>query len=102
MLPGGSDGIDPNAPYDPGMMQQDNYGNQPMAGTGDDGYWPPAPDLPGRSGIQQGETGQPLASSARNNGDYRPMPAGNVGEQPQAQPARKSTTLLDIIMGNSQ
>ncbi|RUR06563.1 penicillin-binding protein [Brucella abortus] len=102
VLPGGSDGIDPNAPYDPGMMQQDNYGNQPMAGTGDDGYWPPAPDLPGRSGIQQGETGQPLASSARNNGDYRPMPAGNVGEQPQAQPARKSTTLLDIIMGNSQ
>ncbi|MBC2884189.1 penicillin-binding protein [Ochrobactrum sp. CM-21-5] len=104
VLPGGSDGIDPNAPFDPGLIPQDPYGNQPMAGNGDDGYWPPAPDSPVRSGIQQsGRTGRPIAEQSGvatypANADNRPMPTADVGGQPQP----KSTTLLDIIMGNSQ
>lgn len=109
IVPGGSDGIDPNAPYDPGMMPQDPYGGQPMANNGDDGYWPPAPDSPVRTGIQQSsETGYPLAEQpgaatypANADDNYRPMPPGDVGAG-QPQQSGKSTTLLDIIMGNSQ
>jgi penicillin-binding protein 1A len=91
------------------MMPQDSYGNQPMAANGDDGYWPPAPDSAARSGIQQSnETGRPLAEQpgaatypANANDNYRPTPPGDVGGGQPQQPG-KSTTLLDIIMGNSQ
>lgn len=95
ILPGGSDGLDPNAPYDPALMSQQGYGNQPIEGTGDDGYWPPAPDSPVANRIQR--QGLP-ANHPAGTDDYRPtLPAG-VGEQQQQKP----TTLLDIILGNSQ
>jgi len=97
IVPGGSDGIDPNNPYDPGVMPQS--GNEPMASTGDDGYWPPAPDSPARNTVQQGEqSGMPANYPANDNG--APLPPGDVGGQPQQN--RDSTTLLDIIMGNTQ
>ncbi|PWL19355.1 penicillin-binding protein [Falsochrobactrum shanghaiense] len=94
ILPGGNDGIDPNAPYDPSLMSQDSYGNQPFAGNGDDGYWPPAPDSPARAPVQQDGTAQHYPASANDN---RPMPPASIGGE---LPPRKSTTLLDIIMGN--
>ncbi len=86
------------------MMPQDGYGNQPVAGNGDDGYWPPAPDSPSRGRIQQTgrpSDGQPAAAYPANApaDDYRPVPPGEVGGGSQS---GKSTTLLDIIMGNAQ
>ncbi|MFC7065594.1 transglycosylase domain-containing protein [Brucella rhizosphaerae] len=104
VVPGGSDGIDPNVPYDPSMMPQGGYGDQPIAGNGDDGYWPPAPDSPARNTLQQ--SGQQPAQSNGTPANYpvndngAPMPPGNVGGPPPQQ--RDSTTLLDIIMGNTQ
>ncbi|MEL4068696.1 transglycosylase domain-containing protein [Ochrobactrum sp. GPK 3] len=119
VVPGGSDGMDPNAPYDPNMMPQGGYGDQPMAGNGDDGYWPPAPETTMRGDIQQAspqEAPYPVnAPGPQGNAPggyddtYRPMPPGDVGGEPMQQPAQQpqrrqggSTTLLDIIMGNSQ
>ncbi|WP_312471304.1 MULTISPECIES: transglycosylase domain-containing protein [Brucella] len=100
IVPGGSDGIDPNNPYEPGMIPQGGYGDQPMAGNGDDGYWPPAPDSPARNTVQQGQQpGTPANYPVNDNG--APLPPGDVGGQ-QPQQNRDSTTLLDIIMGNSQ
>ncbi len=96
VLPGGSDGMDPNAPYDPNLMSQNGYGQPAMAGNGDDGYWPPAPETTPRNDIQQ---------PAEEAQGY-PVPEGNVPDNtPAQQPGPgngKSTTLLDIIMGNSQ
>ena len=82
VLPGGSDGMDPNAPYDPNLMSQN--GNPPMAGNDDEGYWPPAPETTPRNDLQQPD-GQ------------NPPPPPNGGAAPQN---GDSTTLYDIIMGN--
>jgi penicillin-binding protein 1A len=111
--------MDPNAPYDPNMMPQGGYGDQPMAGNGDDGYWPPAPETTMRGDIQQASPQEapypvnapgPQGNASGGYDDtYRPMPPGDVGGEPIQQPAQQpqrrqggSTTLLDIIMGNSQ
>jgi penicillin-binding protein 1A len=82
------------------MIPQGGYGDQPMAGNGDDGYWPPAPDSPARNTVQQGQQpGTPANYPVNDNG--APLPPGDVGGQ-QPQQNRDSTTLLDIIMGNTQ
>ena len=93
----------------PLASRRSTTGTGPLAaGNGDDGYWPPAPDSTARNSIQQSsETGRPLAEQpgaatypANSNDNYRPMPPGDVGGGQQQ--SGKSTTLLDIIMGNSQ
>ncbi|MBN9046867.1 MAG: penicillin-binding protein [Rhizobiales bacterium] len=101
IVPGGDEGIDPNAPYDPGTAPQDGYGGQPVAsGNGDDGYWPAAPgsgQVP-QSEMRYGRQQWPASAT----GPGHPVPSGTVSG---GQPARRngdSTTLLDIIMGRSQ
>jgi len=88
VLPGGSDELpDSNAPspYPNAPM-----GDVPMASE-DDGYWPPAPDA-ARSGETRIESA-PVAARG-------PVPPADVGGGPQR--SGKTTTLLDLIMGNAQ
>lgn len=98
VLPGGSDGMDPNAPYDPNLMSQNGYGQPPMAGNDDEGYWPPAPETTPRNDIQQPAEQAPSQPPAQVPDN---QPAGQPSGQ-QGSGNGKSTTLLDIIMGNSQ
>ncbi|WP_407863591.1 transglycosylase domain-containing protein [Phyllobacterium phragmitis] len=88
VLPGGSDELpDSNAPspYDPNGPA----GGMPMANE-DEGYWPPAPDATGSTRVI--ETA-PVAARG-------PVPPADVGGGPQ--PSGRTTTLLDLIMGNAQ
>lgn len=86
VLPGGNDELpDTNAPspYDPN-------GPVPVA-SGDDGYWPPAPDATGSTRMIDS-----APAAARG-----PIPPADVGGGLQPKQG-KPTTLLDLIMGNSQ
>lgn len=110
IVPGGSDGIaDADAPIpsnDPNMPRGNSSYGAPPAGD-DDGYWPPAPDAPLTSSRPM-----PEGSDIRRQVEQvrvapvsgGPVPSVDVGggTPANAAPAGKSTTLLDLIMGNSQ
>lgn len=106
IIPGGSDGIpDADAPVPPydGNIPQSNAAplNAPL--NDDDGYWPPAPDAPVTSDLRPAETGdirRPVGQIPNARPTGGPVPPADIGTQPGQKP--NSTTLLDLIMGNSQ
>ncbi|PYE89353.1 transglycosylase domain-containing protein [Phyllobacterium leguminum] len=86
VIPGGTDELPAtNAP-----SPYDQNAPVPVASE-DDGYWPPAPDMP--TGSTRMIDRVPVAARG-------PVPPADVGGG--LQPSGKPTTLLDIIMGNSQ
>lgn len=88
VMPGGSDGmVDANAMPDPSQPGIGGVYSAPPLPNDDEGYWPPAPEGGAPTTLQQ---------SQQTGG---PVPPAAVGGQPGN---RKSTTLLDIIMGNAQ
>lgn len=118
VLPGGSDELpDISASAgQPPATASDGYNSLPQ--EDDEGYWPPAPGtphqptgahLPPMTDGQPArpapvpdiapETASPPVSATDEPAYDGPRPQGDVSTQP---PARKNTTLLDVIMGNGE
>lgn len=97
VVPGGSDNMpDIDAQmgdYSPALpaLSSDNS----LALPEDDGYWPPAPDAPVAPSImQQDQNTAPISQQQLI------QPSGTGTDMPANGNPAKSTTLLDIIMGN--